>query len=95
MTEETGEWLECVVNNDYEIFSEYPYPIRRKGSDKVVKERIDPNCGYVLCSLNAKGYRKHRLIAQQFIPNPDASFFKEFDVNEYNKINREINFKNS
>ena len=31
----------------------------------------------------------------EFIPNPDASFFKEFDVNEYNKINREINFKNS
>jgi ribonuclease ZC3H12 len=31
----------------------------------------------------------------EFIPNPDASFFKEFDVNEYNKFNKEINFKNS
>ena len=38
MAEESGEWLECVVDNDYEIFSEYPYPIRRKGKERIIKE---------------------------------------------------------
>ena len=70
MTEETGEWLECVVNNDYEIFTEYPYPIRRKKRDKMIKERIRDN-GYCECTLNCKSYLKHRIIAQQFIPNPN------------------------
>lgn len=69
MAEETGEWLECVADNDYEIFSEYPYPIRRKGSDRLVKECVNL-AGYVVCSLNSKQYKKHRIIAQQFIPNP-------------------------
>ena len=67
---ETGEWLECVVDNDYEIFDQNPYPIRRKGSDKVIGDYYSGN-GYVQCSLNGKSYQKHRIIAIQFIPNPN------------------------
>ena len=70
MIDETGEWLECVIDNDYEINNAFPYPIRRKGSDKVIAERIDKSNGYVICALNCKKYLKHRIIAQQFIPNP-------------------------
>ena len=70
MTEEQGQWLECVVDNDYEIYDEYPHPIRRKDSDKVIKEHIG-SCGYVCCVLNRRKYLKHRIIAEQFIPNPD------------------------
>lgn len=65
-----GEWVECAVDNDYEIFTEYPYPIRRKGSDKIISEHIT-NAGYVECALNRKCYMKHRIIALQFIPNPN------------------------
>lgn len=71
MTEETGEWLECVVDKEFEIWNQYPYPIRRKGSDEVISEWIDKNYGYVLCCMNKEKHRKHRIIAQQFIPNPD------------------------
>ena len=72
MTEElTGCWIECIVDNDYEIWSEYPHPIRRKGSDKVIKETIHKSTGYVVCYLNHKHYLKHRIVALQFIPNPD------------------------
>ena len=71
MSEEQGQWLECVVDNDYEIWSEYPHPIRRKGSDKVVSECIDKSNDYVVCRLNNKKRYKHRIITQQFIPNPD------------------------
>ena len=69
--ETTGEWIECVADNDYEIYSEYPYPIRRKGSDRIIKETLDKSHGYLICCLNRKNYRKHRIIAQQFIPNDD------------------------
>ena len=68
--EETGEWLELVVDNDYEIFNQYPYPIRRKGSDKVISEWITDK-GYVRCKLNGKPIDKHRIIALQFIENDD------------------------
>ena len=65
-----GEWIECVVDQDYEINTAFPYPIRRKGSDRIIGEYQTPN-GYVQCSLNRKKYLKHRIIAQQFISNPD------------------------
>ena len=71
MTEESGEWLECEADNDYEIFSEFPYPIRRKGSDKVISESVEKSTGYIRVSMNGKGYMKHRIIAEQFIPNPN------------------------
>ena len=67
----TGEWLECVVDTDYEINDQYPYPIRRKGSTKVISESVDNSCGYVQCHLNRKKYKKHRIIAEQYIDNPD------------------------
>ena len=66
----TNKWLECKADNDYEIFSEYPFPIRRKGSDKVISEWYDAE-GYVRCKLNRKTYQKHRIIAQRFISNPN------------------------
>jgi len=70
MTEATGEWLECKADKEYEIWSEFPYPIRRKGSDKVIAESTHGD-GYVRCQLNKKDYDKHRIIALQFIPNPN------------------------
>ena len=68
--ESTGEWMICKTDTDYEIWSEYPYPIRRKRSDEPISEFIMNN-GYVGCCLNENHYLKHRIIAQQFIPNPD------------------------
>ena len=71
MTDETtGDWIECIVDKDYEIWNQYPYPIRRKDSYRIVSESIKAD-GYVQCSLNRKTYQKHRIIAIQFIPNPD------------------------
>ena len=60
----------CIVDTDYEIFSEFPHQIRRKSNKRIVKEFIGGN-GYASCKLNSKAYHKHRIVALQFIPNPD------------------------
>ena len=71
MTDETtGEWVECVADKDYEIWNQEPFPIRRKGTDRIIREGIS-YYGYVSVSLNQKNYLKHRIIALQFIPNDE------------------------
>ena len=66
-----GEWIDCVVDNDYEIFTEFPYQIRRKNNKRIIKESAHKYNGYVICSLNCKLFKKHRIIALQFIKNED------------------------
>ena len=85
---ETGEWLECVIDNGYEIWSEYPYSLKRKGSDKIINEHILKRDGYVQCFLNRKPYQKHRIIASQFIPNPNN--LSEVDHINHNRADNRI-----
>ncbi|WP_295163641.1 HNH endonuclease signature motif containing protein [uncultured Brachyspira sp.] len=55
---------------DYEILSQHPFTIRRKKDGYIISEWFN-NKGYVTIKLNQKSYKKHRIIAQQFIPNPN------------------------
>ena len=62
-------WLDCKVNPNYEIFTEFPYQLRKKEDNHIVQEY---NCnGYPHCCLNRREYSKHRILATQFIPNPN------------------------
>lgn len=66
-----GEFVDLLNHEeDYEILNVYPFTIKRKRNGKVVSEFINNN-GYVCVALNSKPYLKHKLIAEQFIPNPD------------------------
>ena len=56
--------------NEYEIMKEYPHVIRKKSNQQISNERIDA-FGYVVVSIYSLTYKNYRLIAQQFIPNPD------------------------
>ena len=66
------------VNNDYEISTEYPHVIRKRSNGRVIKESIG-NHGYLCLNLSERVngrkvqhlYLKHRLIATQFIENPN------------------------
>ena len=82
-----GEWIECVVDKDYEIYSAFPYPIRRKGSDRIIAEWYNKD-GYVQCVMNDRKYLKHRVIAQQFIPNPNN--LPEIDHINHNRADNRI-----
>ena len=77
--------------NDYEIFNEYPYQIRKKSNQRIVKERIiQYKGGYLICYLNSKTCYKHRLIANQFIENPDNYEF----VDHINRVRTDNRIEN-
>ena len=68
---ESKEWQELKEDKDYEININYPHQIRKKSNKRIVSEWIDKLNGYIRCKLNSKNYFKHRLIAIQWISNPD------------------------
>lgn len=70
--EETGTFVPLLADEDYEICDTYPFPIRKIKTQRVIKESVQNTTGYVQCKLNGKTFHKHRLIAQQFIPNPES-----------------------
>ena len=70
--EEEEKWETLKNHDDYEISTKYPFNIRKKSNKKIVSEFIrSKKTGYLACALNGKTYDKHRLIGEQFIPNPD------------------------
>ena len=85
---EENEWVELKQDSDYEICSNYPYQIRKKSNGRILKESAN-NKGYLMVSLNGKQYRKHRLIALQFIPNPDN--LPQVDHINHNRTDNRIN----
>ena len=71
MSESIGQFVDLLnFEQDYEILNEYPYTIRRKRDLHEVKESLG-GVGYIRVHLNGGDYYKHRLIAKQFIPNPE------------------------
>ena len=64
-------WIVLKEDGDYEI-NDQTLQIRRKtGKKRIVSERIRKNDGYVSCDLNRKTFLKHRIIANNFIENPN------------------------
>ena len=67
---EISEFVTLVNYDAYEILSVYPHTIRRKDNHHVCSETVR-NDGYIQIKLNGVSYQKHRLLATQFIDNPD------------------------
>lgn len=80
-------------NPEYEIMTEYPHIIRKIANKKIVMEYVENN-GYSRLNLSEKvngrnvqhKYYKHRLIAIQFIENPN-----DFDYVDHINRNRHDN----
>jgi hypothetical protein len=85
----TSEWETCVVDEDYEICVNYPHQLRKKETGNILKESIYSN-GYVRVVLSNSKYCKHRLIALQFIPNPE----NYPDVDHINRIRTDNRIEN-
>ena len=76
------QWLTCIADNDYEI-NDTTFQIRRKSNHRVVSELIIQ--GYIYVTLNGKKFRKHRIIALQFIPNDDPEHKTQVDHINHDK----------
>ena len=83
-------FVTCVCDCDYEIFTEFPFQIRRKSNKRIIAESINNTNGYVQCKLNGKQRYKHRIIAQQFIPNPENKPF----IDHINRIRTDNRINN-
>ena len=74
MSSEEGQTIEFVpllnFEDNYEILNQYPFTIRKKSNKRVIKESVNSQ-GYIQVWLNGKHYLLHRLIALQFLTNPD------------------------
>ena len=86
---EIGSWEILKFNDKYEIYSEYPYPIRKIKTQRQIGES-ENNKGYIQININCKPMLKHRLIGLQWIPNHDPVNKKEIDHIDRNKLNNRI-----
>jgi hypothetical protein len=69
-------WEQLKVNNRYEICRAYPYQIRLISNKRVVNPFFDHSANYIRINLTTRtGGRRmwllHRVIAEQWIPNPE------------------------
>ena len=88
MAEEIGVWETLVYDNDYEIYSEYPYTIRKASNGKIISEFIHQE--YCKVYIKSKQVFKHRLIAFQWIENDDPKTKTQIDHIDRNKLNNHI-----
>ena len=82
-------FVEILDHSDYEILNEYPFTIRRKYDNYEPVETFNKD-GYPEIALNGNHYRKHRIIALQFIENDDPKHKTQVDHINHNKSDYHI-----
>ena len=87
--EDEEQWETLKVDEDYEICGQYPYQVRKISNRRILKETLATD-GYVTVTLNQKTCYKHRLVAIQFIPNPNNLPF----VNHKNHVRNDNRIEN-
>jgi hypothetical protein len=70
-TETETEFVELNDFPDYEISTTEPYVIRRSADELLMKQTLNKKSGYYQITLNGLTSRMHRLIAKQFLLNPN------------------------
>lgn len=65
-------WQDLDGFDDYEISTEYPYDIRKKGKSNVLKGEYN-HAGYRRVRIHGQNYLFHRLVANQFMKNKDPT----------------------
>ena len=71
--DETPEWQPLKGHPSYEIYTDFPYQIRKIHSHRVIKTWRDQTKGNYYClRLDGKRYYLHHILANHFIDNPNG-----------------------
>ena len=84
----TEEFEALKFDSDYEIGINYPHPIVKISTKRIVSEWIDK--GYLRLAINLKRVYKHRLIAIQWIENDDPETKVQIDHINRDKLDNRI-----
>ena len=86
-------WTVIPGFSDYVIANEFPNQIKRISTGRIIKEHIN-NDGYVHLNLNVDGkqktVKKHRIVAQTFVPNDDPINKTEVDHLNHDRTDNHI-----
>ena len=92
---QTREFVQMINHPNYEISVDFPHTIRRIDNQREVSE-WENNYGYIHINLfdsdKCRNCKKHRLIAEQFLPNPDG-LIQVDHINHNRKDNRIENLR--
>jgi hypothetical protein len=64
-------WEPVIGHPEYEIFDEHPHQLRRVSNGHIVSFRHNPQGYLVVNLLTQHALPHHRIVARQWIPNPD------------------------
>lgn len=87
-----------VSRNSFIPLKKFPgYIIEVNEPHRIVKEDIEftpkesiNNAGYIQIAINSQPRYKHRIVAEQFVPNPNPDEFTEVDHIDGNPLNNRI-----
>jgi hypothetical protein len=64
------DWIQLRAHENYDIQSVYPFLIRKRSNNRIMS--LSPSGdGYHTCFIDGRNLKHHRVIAEQFIPNPE------------------------
>jgi hypothetical protein len=63
------QWVRITNHNNYDIQTTFPHLIRKRSNNRIIA--LSPCNGYLTCKLDGHQYYQHRIIMEQFVPNPD------------------------
>jgi hypothetical protein len=65
-----AEWVQITNHMDYDIQTTFPHQIRKRSNQRIIALTHN-GAGYLMCYLNGSQYFQHRIIMEQFKPNPE------------------------
>ena len=81
------DWISLKNYPYYEISSTIPYVLRDKSTKRIIPQSIN-NIGYYQISLNNQTLLLHRIIAEQFLENPNN--YSDVNHKNHNKLDNWI-----
>jgi hypothetical protein len=83
-------FIQLKNHEGFEITIDEPWVIRRKSTGRIVKPSFNKYLGYYTVRLDGKNSYLHRVIAEQFIPNPE----RLLEVDHLNRIRTDNRIEN-